>query len=104
MRDTDVLLISLTITTIAWVAATLLTPTTDDATWEKFKARVFTGGYKKSVKYSIIGFFAGTIGIFSALFGVGYIIYGWTTEAVIAVVVFIVCGIVVGKIWRGVHQ
>lgn len=104
LQDTDVLLISLTITTIAWVAATLLTPTTDDATWEKFKARVFTGGYKKSVKYSIIGFFAGTIGIFSALFGVGYIIYGWTTEAVIAVVVFIVCGIVVGKIWKGVHQ
>lgn len=102
--STEVLLISLTITTIAWVAATLLTPTTDDATWEKFKARVFTGGYKKSVKYSIIGFFAGTIGIFSALFGVGYILYGWTTEAVIAIVVFIICGIVVRKIWKGVHQ
>lgn len=101
--DTQVLLISLAITTAAWIIATLLTPTTDTKTWNSFKHKVFSQGYKKALKYSVVGFFAGTIGIFSGLFGVGYFIYGWMTEAIIATVTFIVCAVVIVKIWKGMH-
>ncbi|MFD0862468.1 sodium:solute symporter family protein [Sungkyunkwania multivorans] len=65
------------VTTIGWIAVTLLTKPTDKETLLKFEALIFGASSKfENFRYKILGFFAGTIGIYATLFGTGYFIYG----------------------------
>lgn len=91
------LIASVSVTTIAWLAVTLLTPPSDDATlvsfyrairpagrgWDRVRrlAReqygqeaVDTGG--ESITRGILHFIVGSFSVYFFLFGIGYVIYG----------------------------
>lgn len=103
------LLISITITTVGWIAITLITPPEKDAVLihfiQKVKPHLF--GFKKVIQRNNIdittlktsnftkelsAMFAGTFMVYAALFGTGFWIYKHWTQAIIATVVFSICG------------
>ena len=80
LNGSEQLILSVGITTIGWIIVTLLTPRTDDKTINQFEQLVFSnskGSIHKfeNFKFRILGFFIATIGIYSALFGIGNILY-----------------------------
>lgn len=103
------LLISIGVTTIGWISVTLLTKPEKDAVLINFiqKVQPHLFGFKtvvqrnpldvKSFKTSnftkeLSAMFAGVFMVYAALFGTGFWIYGALKEAVIATVIFVICG------------
>lgn len=78
------LVIGVIITTISWVSVTLLTQPSDQKTLEKFEKLVFSEGKFKHINYKIGAFLLGTLGIYTCLFGTGFLIYGDFIEAIIS--------------------
>jgi Na+/proline symporter len=81
------LLLGVAVTTIVWLAVTLLTPATDRATLQAFydKIRPFSLGWKSAVETqraegsftaSLLCWFLGCLVVYSVLFGTGYFLYG----------------------------
>ncbi|MDT7832957.1 sodium:solute symporter family protein [Flavobacteriaceae bacterium S356] len=95
------LIIGVVVTTIGWIAVTLLTSPTDTATLDTFNALIFDGTSKfKHIGYKIVAFFAGVIGVYSFLFATGNWIYGETTLALTLTILTIVCIILLRRIWK----
>ncbi|EPR66193.1 sodium:solute symporter family protein [Cyclobacterium qasimii] len=109
------LLLGVSITTITWVSVTLLTKPEDDEVLVAFykKVRPASYGWKKllikhpEVKEEVgqlpmeIGLMLiASIMVFSALFGVGFWIYGETIPAIIATAITIAGGVLVYKGWK----
>lgn len=78
------LVIGVIITTISWVSVTLLTQPSDQKTLEKFEELVFSDGKFKHINYKVGAFLLGTLGIYTCLFGTGFLIYGDYMEAIIS--------------------
>lgn len=106
------------ITTVVWVAVTLLTKPEDDtillAFYRKVKPAAF--GWKALLdKYpqeeqeagrlpTEIGLMlVGSIMVYAALFGVGFWIYGMTTYAIMATMVAMIGGFIVIKSWKNLR-
>ncbi len=96
------LVIGVLITTFGWLMVTLLTKPSAQKTLNEFEQKVFTtNGASNQInkfynfKYKILGFFSGTIGVYSALFGTGYLIYGNTVLASICILLFVLCFLVI---------
>jgi SSS family solute:Na+ symporter len=84
------LVIGVLITTLGWLAVTLLTPPTDHATLQSFYDRirpaprgwcraVDTSGNAPAIGSPAAGFlawFLGCLGVYAVLFGTGYLLYG----------------------------
>ncbi|WP_339924872.1 sodium:solute symporter family protein [uncultured Cyclobacterium sp.] len=109
------LLLGVSITTITWVSVTLLTKPEDDKVLIAFykKVRPASYGWKKllikhpDVKEEVgqlpmeIGLMLiASIMVFSALFGVGFWIYGETIPAIIATIITFAGGVLVYKGWK----
>ena len=87
------LVLGVAITTAAWVTATLLTKENDKETLANFNNLIFGGESKfQNMQYKIIGMLSGIIGVYSALIGTGYFIYGNTNIGFICTLVFCLCG------------
>lgn len=103
------LLISIVVTTIGWISVTLLTKPEKDLVLVNFiqKVQPHLFGFKtvvrrnhldvKSLKTSnftkeLSAMFAGVFMVYAALFGTGFWIYGALKEAIIASVIFVICG------------
>ncbi len=70
------LVIGVAVTTVAWVLVTFLTKPSKKATLDSFEKLVFDKeGKFHNFGYKITAFFAGTIGIYSLLFGTGFFLY-----------------------------
>lgn len=74
------LIASVAITTLGWIIVTLITKPTKEETINKFEKTVFSNGDNQilkfeNFKFKILGFVISTIGIYSALFGIGNLIY-----------------------------
>jgi Na+/proline symporter len=81
------LVLGVAVTTVVWLAVTLLTPATDRATLQAFydNIRPFALGWKSAVETqraegsftaSLLCWFLGCLVVYSVLFGTGYFLYG----------------------------
>jgi Na+/proline symporter len=109
------LLVTVASTTVVWIAVTFIAPPATDATLEKFVRLVRPGGpgwaavrakanitaTPDSLPQAMIGWVLGCTFVYSALFGVGSLLYGRTGQGMIFVAVCIVSGIGVLRVLRG---
>jgi SSS family transporter len=94
------LIIGVVITTIAWIAVTLLTQASNKETIDKFDALVFgTESKFYNMGYKVGAFLLGTVGTYSFLFATGYFIYGKTNLALLLSGLAIICMAALVKIW-----
>lgn len=113
------LLITVGITTLCWVAVTLVTPPTDRAVLEAFYRKVRPAGpgwdeirrdtnlpaSPDSLPAAFLGWTAGCTFVYALLFGTGSALYGRHRAALVFLAAAIVSGIVlwrvVSEMWRG---
>jgi SSS family solute:Na+ symporter len=98
------LMINVVLSTICWVAVTFWTKPEDMEHLEKFYRRVRPGGWwgpvaarcpeiKQPSLYSHwVGWFAGSVCMFCAMFGVGYLLMGQTWKGVLLLLASVVTG------------
>ncbi|MFI5227812.1 MAG: sodium:solute symporter family protein [Gemmatimonadales bacterium] len=105
--DSTALIMSVAVTTVVWVAVTLLTPPTDQETLVRFYERTRPAGpgwdavrrhtplppSPDSIPQMLLGWTAGVTFVYAGLFGAGNIIYGHTANAVVCVALFVASGI-----------
>ena len=88
------LVLGVAVTTVVWLAVTMLTPATDRSTLQAFYDRIrpFSWGWKSAVETkaaegsftaSLLCWFLGCLVVYSVLFGTGYILYGHSTWGVL---------------------
>jgi len=115
IASTTSLLMTVALTTVVWVATTLIAEPTDEATLEKFYARVRPGGpgwapvqrasgigpSPDSLPHALIGWVCGCAFVYSALFGTGSLLYGQLPQFGFWLVVFLASGFGVWRVLRG---
>ncbi len=103
VEDSTVLLTTVAITTVVWVATTFFTPPVDETTldafylkvrpagpgWERVRRRTGGAPSADSLPQGLLGWVLGLVSIYSALFGTGAYLYGNWTQAVVYTVVFV---------------
>jgi hypothetical protein len=106
------LIINVAVTTAIWVAVAYLTPQTDRATlvrfyrlvrpggrgWESVRAEAGVGPSPDSLAQSLLGWTAGCLFVYSALFGTGAFLYGNLMLAAAWGVALAVSGVVVARV------
>ncbi len=86
------LVISVFVTTVGWVAVTLLTRPSNPEKLHSFNSLIFGNESKfKGFGIKILGFFAGVVGVYCVLFAIGNFIYGNNLLASVLVAVTVVC-------------
>ncbi|HEV2260722.1 MAG TPA: hypothetical protein VGR69_00305, partial [Candidatus Rubrimentiphilum sp.] len=99
--DNTVLLTTVAITTVVWLAVTFLTPPVDEATleafylkvrpagagWAKIRRRAHAPGSPDSLPSALLCWILGLAGIYGALFGTGAYLYGHTVQGIIYTIV-----------------
>ena len=109
------LLVTVGVTTVVWLATTLLGPPTDAATLERFYAlvrpsgpgwrpvaqRVGVAGARDSLSQALLGWVLGCAFVYSGLFGTGSLLYGRMPQFAMWLVVFVVSGIGLARVLRG---
>ncbi|MGZ3518811.1 MAG: sodium:solute symporter family protein [Vulcanimicrobiaceae bacterium] len=103
--DTSVsLIVTVGITTIAWLVVTFVTPPVDRATLVSFYAKVRPSGpgwrtireqaglppSSDSLPNALLGWVLGLVSIYSALFGAGAYLYGHITQGVVFTIAFVI--------------
>ncbi len=105
------LIVTVEITTAVWLAATWLTPPTDEATLRRFytlarpagpgwaTVRRACGGLAPSddIQSAFVGWGASCVFVYSALFGVGLLLMGQMAQAAVAGALLVVSGVVMGR-------
>lgn len=101
------LLIATGVTTTAWVITALLTSPESTKTLEQFVEEIQPSigwkqfNYERSgLGYSILSVFVGTIGVYSALFGVGNLIYANYLVGGLLMAVFAGCTLLIIRWWN----
>ena len=106
------LIINVTVTTAIWVAVAYLTPQTDRATlvnfyrlvrpagrgWESVRAEAGVGPSPDSLAQSLLGWTAGCLFVYAALFGTGAFLYGNLLLAAAWGVALVVSGVIVARV------
>ena len=109
------LLVTVGVTTIVWIATTLLAPPTDAATLERFYTLVRPAGpgwrpvaqrvgitsVEDSLPQAMLGWVLGCAFVYSGLFGVGSLLYGRMPQFAMWLVVFVVSGVGLARVLRG---
>jgi Na+/proline symporter len=108
------LLITVAVTSVVWIAVTLTTRPTDEATlvkfyelvrpagrgWAPIAARATAGGPGDSLPQALLGWVLGCALVYSALFGAGSFIYGRMPQFAVWLAVFAVSGVGVRQVLR----
>ncbi|MGB3342434.1 MAG: sodium:solute symporter family protein [Aequorivita sp.] len=95
------LVIGVVVTTIGWVIVTLLTKPSKAETLNSFNSLIFGNESKfKGFGMKILGFFAGVVGAYCALFSIGNFIYGKNLLAMGLSAITIVCGLIIIRSFR----
>jgi Na+/proline symporter len=109
------LLITVGVTTVVWIATTLLAPPTEAATldrfytlvrpagpgWRPVAQRVGTTSVEDSLPQAMLGWVLGCAFVYSGLFGVGSLLYGRMPQFGMWLVVFVVSGVGLARVLRG---
>lgn len=99
------LVIGVVVTTLGWVAVTLLTKPSKKETLDSFENLIFGKEAKfEGFGMKILGFFAGVVGVYCSLFAIGNFIYGENLLAIGLSVVTIICGILVMKSFQATDK
>ena len=85
------LLIVMSITTVAWVGVTLLTPPTDAAKRAAFQNKIRASGH--DIAWGVLAMTVSCVSIYSLMFAVGGWIYGRTASAAALTALAVVAGI-----------
>jgi Na+/proline symporter len=100
--NTQQLILTILVTTICWVATAYLGPKTDPAVLANFFAK--TKSNDQNMGLALLGWVAGVMMIWSALFAVGNFLYGRYDYAAGLTAVFVVSGAavirIVSRLWR----
>jgi SSS family solute:Na+ symporter len=113
------LLITVGVTTLLWIAATLLTRPTDRATlvafyrlvrpagpgWRSVRAEAGVEAAPDSIAHALLGWVLGIVAVYSALFGTGSFLYGRTPQALLFFGTFVVSAVALARLlprlWGG---
>ncbi len=111
------LIVSVAITTVAWVLTALLTRPTDQERllafyrlvrpagpgWKEIRAEANVGPSPDSMPMQLLGWVLGIAFVYAALFGTGSFLYGRTPQALVWLAVFVVSGVgllrIVPRLW-----
>lgn len=95
------LFIGVGVTTLAWVVVTFLTQKMN-LTHPDFDEKAFGQGNTgmSGIGFKILGIFIGTLGVYAALFGTGYWIFGNISSAIISFGIFVAMAIALMAIWK----
>ncbi len=95
------LVLSVAITTVGWVLVTYMTKPSSAETLNSFNSLIFGNESKfKGFGMKILGFFAGVVGVYCALFSIGNFIYGNNILAFGLAAVTLICGLLIIKSFR----
>lgn len=101
------LLLTTVITSIAWISVTLLTKPEDKKTLKTFANKINPdlgwtrfGNQPLGITFSLLSVFFGTVGIYSALFGIGNIVYGNYLLSLFFLVMFGLCVYFILRWWK----
>lgn len=98
------LVIGVVVTTIGWVLVTLLTKPSKAGTLQSFNSLIFGNESKfKGFGMKILGFFAGVVGVYCALFSIGNFIYGKNLLAIGLAAISLICGLVIIRSFRSTN-
>jgi SSS family solute:Na+ symporter len=106
------LIINVLVTTLVWVSVSYLAPQTDRATlvnfyrvvrpggrgWEPVRAEAGVGPSPDSLAQSLLGWTAGCVFVYAALFGSGAFLYGNVALALTWLVALVISGFVVARV------
>ena len=109
------LIITVGVTTVAWIAVAYLAPSTDRATlvrfyrlvrpagagWDSVRREAGVGPSPDSLAQSLLGWVLGCLFVYSALFGSGSFLYGYTSQGIFWAAVFVASGVWLAAILRG---
>ena len=98
LSTTQQLVIGVGVTTVGWLAVTLVTPPADARTLQRYYDRIrpMGGGWRRvvdvgegsadsgSITAAFLAWFLGCVVVYAALFGTGYVLYGEWVAAVVA--------------------
>lgn len=105
MTASSRLVTGVALTTLVWLLVTYLTPPTDAETLKRFyrKIRPMGGGWTKivgaeaaeteeDVSATFLCWFLGVAAVYCALFGIGYVLYGYLSWGILMLVIALICG------------
>jgi Na+/proline symporter len=109
------LLVTVGVTTVLWISAAFLGPRTDEGVlerfymlvrpagpgWTRIRAATGLGPSPDSLPQAMLGWFYGTLFVYSALFGVGSYLTGKTMLVKLWALVFVVTGFGVAHVLQG---
>jgi solute:Na+ symporter, SSS family len=119
ISSTTVLLVTIAVTTVCWIAATFVTQPTSAATLESFYRLVRPAGpgwravreraglapSPDSIAHSLLGWVLGCVFIYAALFGSGSLLYGRWAQGMVWLVLFVASGTglawLLPRLWSG---
>lgn len=101
------LIITVVVTTIVWMAVSLLTPPADRARliefyrlvrpagpgWKSIREESGVGASPDSMAHALLGWVLGCVFVYAALFGTGSFLYGYTAQGMFWAVAFVISGI-----------
>lgn len=98
-------------TTFSWVAVTFLTPATTSSTLKNFYDTIKPGGFwkpfqvdmpstQREMRFRFLAWISATIFVFSALFGIGYLIFDFRNNALICLVSILMSGFILNYAMR----
>ncbi len=116
MQNYEILLISISVTTIAWLLTAFLTKPTDRKTLEAFVNRINPGGLgwrrvvdqmidkpsdkPSNIPFAIIAMLASALMVYSLMISTGFFIYGNFIQGSLLLGLAIVCGFIVKNVWK----
>ncbi|MDC3351812.1 Na+:solute symporter [Crocinitomicaceae bacterium] len=96
--------ISVGLTTVAWIAATLLTQN-DKYLNPEFEKRAFNDDHKfKNMGYKVLSIFLGSVAIYAALFSIGNYLFGNTQQALYFGIAFVLGAIGIAAFWKKLFE
>ena len=109
------LLVTVGVTSVVWIATTLIAPPADDATldrfftlvrpsgpgWEPVARRTGVRGTADALPQALLGWVLGCAFVYSALFGTGSFLYGRMPQFFMWLAVFVVSGLGMLRVLRG---
>lgn len=96
--------ISVGLTTVAWIAATLLTQN-DKYLNPEFEKRAFNDDHKfKNIGYKVLSIFLGSVAIYAALFSIGNYLLGNTQQALYFGIAFVLGAIGIAAFWKKLFE
>jgi Na+/proline symporter len=118
VSDAAALLVAVVATTVVWVTVTLATPPTEPAVLRRFYELTTPAGpgwdvirresslppSPDSIPQMLLGWTAGVMFIYAGLFGIGSVIYGRLSDAIVWTVLFVVSGAVLVWVIRRLFQ